>query len=471
MSQRFEHLVLDPTRCRATSCLMAFAAVAAISCRSSDLLRVPTPPSVVSQGSLADTTGAEAIRAGAIGEFAAAIDAFGGMIALTGMLSDEMRIGYTYAPGDVGVDARTIALSVDAHGSFDRTYTLLQAARVMSLQAVTALEQHPSARAPAEIGELFALSAYSEILLGEVVCSGDPLSVASPSGAVIYGQPLSTDSIFGRALAHLDSALAHGASEPTVLNLAAVGRGRALLGLGRPIEAGSAVAGVAPSFVYGTQLPSTGYYAGGFYRNWATFSAQSYTVGDKKGGNGLDFVSARDARVVTILQGTTGLGLPAYYPAKFPQNAVINDSIPLADAVEAQLIAAEGALASGNVTAWLGALNQLRANFVTLRGSYPADTSYHPLQPLVDPGSDSARVSLMFRERAFWLYGTGHRLGDLRRLVRRYGRDQSAVFPTGPYDNGSGTAFYSAYGTSVNFPIGAIEASNPNFHGCSSTEA
>jgi len=39
----------------------------------------------------------------------------------------------------------------------------------------------------------------------------------------------------------------------------------------------------------------------------------------------------------------------------------------------------------------------------------------------------------MFRERAFWMYLTGHRLGDLRRLVRQYGRGEESVYPTGAY--------------------------------------
>jgi len=44
------------------------------------------------------------------------------------------------------------------------------------------------------------------------------------------------------------------------------------------------------------------------------------------------------------------------------------------------------------------------------------------------------QIDVMFRERAFWLYGTGTRLGDLRRLIRQYNRDQSIVFPIGPYE-------------------------------------
>ncbi len=452
--------------------LVAMSAASAVGCRSSELLSVPTPPNVVGQGSLGDSTGAEGVRGGAIGEFDSAIDGYPGIIAWTAMLSDELRIGYNYAKADIGVDARALVTAPDGHTAFDGTYTATQAARILSLQAIAALEQHPSAQAPTEIGELFARAAYAEIFLGETVCPGDPLSTLDPSGGVVYGLPLPTDSVFARALAHFDSAAAHGAGDATVAALVAVGRGRALLDMGRFADAGAAVASVAPTFLYATQLVSTGgRRSRSLYRAWGGGSNQFYTVADGKGGNGLNFVSAHDPRLVTLLTGTTYIGLPAYYPAKFPQNTAANDSVPLADGVEAQLITAEAALAAGNAPAWLAALNQLRANFVSLRGPYPADTSYHTLGPLADPGTDDARVSLTFRERAFWLYGTGHRLGDLRRLIRQYGRDQSTVFPTGTYDNGSAVALFPSYGTSVNFPIGAIESSNLNFHGCSDTQA
>ena len=92
------------------------------------------------------------------------------------------------------------------------------------------------------------------------------------------------------------------------------------------------------------------------------------------------------------------------------------------------------------------------------------------LAPLTDPGPsssnpDSARVALLFQERAYWLYLTGHRQGDLRRLLRQYGRywpDESHAYPTGSYPGlGAGT-----YGTNVNAPIPGSEYINPLFHGC-----
>jgi hypothetical protein len=88
---------------------------------------------------------------------------------------------------------------------------------------------------------------------------------------------------------------------------------------------------------------------------------------------------------------------------------------------------------------------------------------------LDDPGSDTARVSLLFRERAFWMFGTGHRTGDLRRMIRQYGRVASQLFPVGlnPY-------LYNdprVYGGEVNLEPPASERNNPNYHGCLSRDA
>ncbi|MBA3405368.1 MAG: hypothetical protein H0U13_11905 [Gemmatimonadaceae bacterium] len=37
------------------------------------------------------------------------------------------------------------------------------------------------------------------------------------------------------------------------------------------------------------------------------------------------------------------------------------------------------------------------------------------LPPLVDPGTADARINLLFREKAFWTFSRGQRLGDLHR--------------------------------------------------------
>jgi starch-binding outer membrane protein, SusD/RagB family len=126
------------------------------------------------------------------------------------------------------------------------------------------------------------------------------------------------------------------------------------------------------------------------------------------------------------------------------------------------LIQAEAALPvhGGSGQTWLQILNALRTDGTQTGGVFnPGGGNVAGLAPLTDPGSDSARVSLLFRERAFWLFLTGHRQGDMRRLIRQYGRPTETVFPTGPYYLGG------TYKTAVAFePFG--EAFNPNFHGC-----
>ena len=139
-------------------------------------------------------------------------------------------------------------------------------------------------------------------------------------------------------------------------------------------------------------------------------------------------------------------------------------AVTIADGVEARLIEAEAALRAGNAAAALTILNGLRSNaaLLTLRG-YSAGS----LAPLALATTPAAQVDQLFKERAYWLYLTSHRLGDLRRLIRQYNRGAETVFPTGSYHK-SGT-----YGTDVNTPIPQAEDNNPKFDrsGCVATKA
>jgi hypothetical protein len=158
--------------------------------------------------------------------------------------------------------------------------------------------------------------------------------------------------------------------------------------------------------------------------------------------------------------------------------------ITVASGLEARLIEAEAALHAGS-TAWLTTLNTLRTNgsFTTAPSASPdsvgvIDTTWNAgtggvsgLRPLIDPGdspNDSARVTLLFNERAYWLFLTGQRQGDLRRLVRNYGRDPQAIYPTGPYPLGG---ILPQYGTGVSVQIPTTEFANPRYRGCLSQGA
>jgi hypothetical protein len=172
----------------------------------------------------------------------------------------------------------------------------------------------------------------------------------------------------------------------------------------------------------------------------------------------VDFVSARDPRV-TVLRDAAGAptlrngqdGLPHFVQAVYTKG---DAPIALATGVEARLIEAEAALKAGNAATYLTKVNDARAGG-TVTG----------LTPLADPGSETARVNQLFRERALWFWGTAHRVGDLRRLVRQYGRNPETVWPTGNYFKGG------TFGTEQNLVPSQAERNNPDFEGCADRNA
>jgi len=162
-----------------------------------------------------------------------------------------------------------------------------------------------------------------------------------------------------------------------------------------------------------------------------------------------------------------------YFPAKF--EGAGEEFIPLATGVEARLIQAEAALKAHDVSGWAATLNALRADAADTKVVFPLATQSLTADSTT-LASAAMQVDVMFRERAFWLFGTGTRLGDLRRLIRQYGRDQSTVFPSGSYPNGNSPNLPSPlpnYGTDVTLtsptPAGFASfnpVSNPNYKGC-----
>ena len=134
------------------------------------------------------------------------------------------------------------------------------------------------------------------------------------------------------------------------------------------------------------------------------------------------------------------------------------DPISLVNGLDARLIEAEAQLQSKNAAGWL-AMNTI---LNTLRAAPPTygKLTIAAMAPLPVPVTEVDAENQFFREKAFWQYGRGERLSDLRRLIRQYGRTEDAVFPTG--------AFHKAgvFGDGVNFPVPDAEKSNPNFSGC-----
>jgi hypothetical protein len=320
---------------------------------------------------------------------------------------------------------------------------------------------------------------YAELLAAEDYCGGVPLGALGSAVGVEYGTPVTTDSLLGVAEADFDSAAAHAAGDATIRSLAAVGLGRTRLDRGHFAGAATAVSAVATSFIYNTELEPGANGLTNFYDSQAQQSPPCgfVNVADRKGANGLDYVSAQDPRLVlstAVAQTCDGVDVGSadsvwYYPVKFGNPSTY---IPLATGIEARLVEAEVALHANNAAAWAGDLNAVRADTADTHVMFAA--SQVPIASDSTTGaSNTAQIDFMFRERAFWLFGTGTRLGDLRRLIRQYGRDQSTVFPTGPYPNGNNPhlpAPLPNYGTDVSLTLptraGGFTTPNTAYKGC-----
>jgi hypothetical protein len=457
----------------------------AAACRPSDVLSVPPPSGVTVAGTLANQTGAEAAFANAKFQlFGAVVGGFNGVLTWSEFLTDEFTFsGFLTqeSPAYVAnVDARFTVPAAGFEEGGDPSWQALLNARSLLLLSLPALGQFEPASGQSKVGEAYALVAYAELYLAEDYCDGTPLDQILPAGGVYYGMPLTADSILGIAVGHFDSALAHAAGDAAVEGLASVGMGRVLLDRGQYAAAGAAVTSVPAGFVYNTELaPSfdagSGVETPNVYTQASTYVQNSrwFNVPDVEGENGLNFRSAHDPRLTFDSSLTTMDGGPWYLPTKFEVNLAL---LPLATGTEAALIQAEAALEANDVGAWSEALNALRTG---APGSYLALAA--PIDTLLSDSTTGAsaadRVSVLFRERAFWLFGMGSRLGDLRRLIRQYGRDQSTVFPTGPYANGSQPSLPAPipnYGTDVNLTLPTLAGlaptasiiTNPNYKGC-----
>lgn len=460
----FTNLVRRPLRGAAVT---ALAAVALTGCDTDELLSVPDVDRVT-PGSVADSSALPAVRAAAIGDFAVAYAGSGGnegQILQSGLLADEYYHSGTF-PTRRQVDQRSVLAS---NGTNQTVYRLLHRSRQSADQAADLYEQFaPAAAARAEV---LSLSGFAYTLFGENWCSGVPFSDVDASGAFVYGDPIATDSMFNLAAARFNEALqiATTAADDRITNLARIGLGRALLNLGRYAEAAQAVAAVPTDFRY--EVEHSANTARQNNGQWAFSNNQGrWSVANNQGLNGLPFRDAFDAGDTRVPYLLVGRGqdtqVPRYTQQKYPTNAT---NTPVATGVEARLIEAEAALQAGNVAGFLGIHNALRANTALYGcpvGFAACVNRTTALPDLVDPGTLEGRVNVHFQERAYWLFQTSHRLGDLRRLIRQYGRTAESVFPTGEYNRpavGGGVIANESYGTDVSLIIPLDERQNPRF--------
>jgi hypothetical protein len=451
-----------PHRLRAGAALLALV-VALGACR--DLLNPPLPAGTQDPSTFNNEAGALARYNSAVAD---AWDAFVQVARVSGTMTDELHVAENPPVGLVGdpfderilTELTTSAVHSGASDSVARTYASLQHSRGSDQEALGALAKYAPNKPTALRSELYAYTAFDEIAMADLFCSGIPLSTLDFQGDFTYKAGSPTADVYRHAIALLDTARTLAADDASLVNLAAVGTGRALLALGQYSDAAQAVANVPDDFRYEHLI----HWQGSVLQIDGIAPLLAHvTVGNNEGQNGLDFLASNDPRTSSHQTGTTqNTGQAIFTPDAY----VGVTPYVLAGGVEARLIQAEAAL-QANDDSWLTTLNTLRTDG-TFDTPVATDTAWHAgtggmagLGPLSDPGSADARIDLMFRERAFWLYVTGHRQGDLRRLLRQYHRHQDHVYPTGFYQGG-----LAAYGSDVTAPIPPQEHLNPLFTGC-----
>lgn len=436
---------------RGAGALLMASSVALAGCDTDELLEVEDPDRV-SEGTLEDPDLIDIVVAGAIGDFTAAFSGGESYVTVTGLMSDELFASGSFTTR-IATDRREQFTAQNGNTS-DGTYIDLQVARRALTNAADDVAEFLGTDDDA-YSRLKGLEGYTYLAFAEGYCSGVPISSLDPeTSEPVYGSPTTTNELLTDAVAIFDDAIASGGA---FADLAAVGKGRALVNQGQYAAAATAVAGVATDFVYHVEHSDNA-------QTNAIFALQGngrYSISDMEGGalNGLDFRSANDPRVQWFEDPAGGFdaNFPLFVSEKYNAFAA---PVPIASGIEARLIEAEAALAGGQPGDMVTILNDLRSQVDDLMAVVQPDYTNEDgltLDPLVDPGTEEARVDLLFRERGFWLFLTGTRLGDLRRLVRDYGRAAEEVYPSGTYVQGGN------HGVDVVFEIDFDETNNPNY--------
>ena len=417
-------------------------------------------------------------------------------IYVVGLLTDELSLvlnssvaqnGFATSP-EAAVDSRSAddndfsATALTRGFSYDAVFKGLQTIRSRARDARGALTLYAPEMPSAFRGHLYAVEAYAELLLAELYCSGIPLGGLEFGGGMTYTRGYTTGEILQHSMQLFDSAIVLVQDSARIRHFVNMGRGRALLGLGQYAEAAHTVADVPDDYQYQLIYPASRinfFQASAFGSNRVPAN-----VGHREGINGLPFWDdPRSDTVRTYGQSTFNFIprkfiLPGTTPTTVTVGGVtypqwINQGttpIPIATGIEARLIEAEAALKAGDAN-WLTILNRLRTSCTSV-GTCPAPApagagGVAGLPPLTSPPQDSAKVSLLFRERAYWLFLTGYRVGDLRRMVRQYGRLPESVFPIGPWGPG-----VIQFGSDVNAPVPFQEQQfNTRYRGCENRDA
>ena len=416
-----------------------------------DLLEVQTPD-IVTTDKAQSVAGAQSFYVAGVGDFSRFVggDRGGssplGLNLTGGLLADEL---ISSRAGTEPTDSRSLNPNAFPTSTWDQvgnTYVrLVRAARLLAAFP-------PATGGPAQLALLHAMEGMTLLITAEDYCNGLPIWDGKSEDTPVTAT-YSTDQLYTMAIAQFDSAIAINGGA-TTNNLALIGKARATVDQAKPATltanlatAAALVASVPTNYAYNATFATSSAGLNNAIYNWSN-ATKNFGAVNREGGNGLDYVTAKDPRV--LIDGTkVQAGQDGTPSPQLNQYLRTDSPVPVATGIEALLIKAESQLAAGDNAGFITTLNAARATNATLAAT-----------PLTDPGAQNSRVDMLFRERGFWMYLTAHRLGDMRRLIRQYGRGAETVFPTGAYFKGG------AYGTDVALVPSQTETNNPNWTAC-----
>ena len=376
--------------------------------------------------------------------------AFNRYVVGSGLFADEFSVGISQQ-ANFDYDARRLITS-STYGTSNCSsptpsttqqpgiYTPLSVARATADTAAAKLEGWTDAEVPNRtrlIGQSYVYAGYSLVLLGEGMCSA----------AINLGPELTPPQLFTEAVTRFTKAIdaATTANDATTLNLARLGRARALRSLGGATNLAAAAADAATipaTFVVTTSPDATNprrQNAVFIHIAQSSFSTvdQSFRTVTVPGGTSPDPRVA----VTDLNRNGTAPGSRIFVPTK--HNAA-NLPVRLASYAEAQLIIAENAATTGNLAEAEAAINRARSRTAGL----PTYT-----RPIGATNADL--IAQVVEERRRELSFEGHRLGD----IRHFGLPFLPVA-------GSTYQYGGVYGTQTCFPLPDVERiNNPTIAG------
>ena len=420
-------LARSVSRLRAVARVSAAAAAAALLVGCGDLLSNTAPDRILAP-TLEQPGTAQLLVNSAVADFHCAFQQY---VLVTGQFTDELQNGNLSTQENIDLDKRLVSpgrtlYALQECNSLNGIYTPVSVARFVADDILKKLETYTDAEVTNRqtlIATAANYAGYSLILLGEGFCTA----------AIDGGPELTPAQVFTEAEARFTRAIAAaGTTNPSLLNMAYVGRARARLNLGKLAEA-----------LADAKLVTAGFRVDALSSSLTPRSENrvnrllnmSFNLSVEPAYRNLTFGGVADPRVPVVnanrfaADGTTPLWTTTKY-------TTLNAPVRIASYVEAQLIIAE-------IEGGTSAVNIINA--LHTAAGLPAFAS-------TDPATIQAQV-LEERRREFFL--EGQHLGDLR-------RKNIALSPAAgtPYFN---TAKGGIYGTASCLPLPDAERNaNPN---------